>query len=193
MGTHISEQGGKDEAAQKRIRQAVYDIRYKARKDELDLRHAYYQYIGKSGLDQNGKEAVQNKLFGKAQKVNAESNVLESAVSNKYKVRVKDSETGKTYVRFAKRSKINQLRSKGTVEMTGHGIPKGSKTTTTSTVRKKDRKSRFKKAPESHKPTVNFTSKAAPEPKMKKSVSKEEFIADAAAVAPPKNKKITGE
>ena len=193
MGTHISEQGGKDEATQKRIRQAVYDIRYKARKDELDLRHAYSQYIGKSGLDQNGKEAVQNKLFGKSQQVNAESNVLEAASSNKYKVRVKDSETGKTYVRFAKRSKINQLRSKGTVEMTGHGIPKGSKTSTTSTVRTQDRKVKFKKPPESHKPTVNFTAKAAPGPKMKKPVTKEAFIADAAAVAPPKNKKITGE
>ena len=193
MGTHISEQGGKDEAAQKRIRQAVYDIRYKARKDELDLRHAYSQYIGKSGLDQTGKEAVQNKLFGKSQKVNAESNVLESAASNKYKVRVKDSETGKSYVRFAKRSKINQLRSKGTVEMTGHGIPKGSKSSTTNTVKKQDRKAKFKKAPESHKPTVKFIAKAAPEPKMKKPVTKEDFIADAAAIAPPKNKKITGE
>ena len=193
MSRQISEQGGKDEASQKRIRQAVYDIRYKARKDELDLRHAYSQYIGKSGLDQNGKEAVQNKLFGKSQKVNAESNVLEAASSNKYKVRVKDSETGKTYVRFAKRSKINQLRSKGTVEMTGHGIPKGSKTSTTSTVRTQDRKAKFKKAPESIKPTVNFTAKAAPAPKMKKPVTKEAFIADATAVAPPKNKKITGE
>ena len=63
MSSQISE--GNDAAFQKRIRQAVYDIRYKARKEELDLRHAYSQYIGKSGLDQTGKEAVQNKLFGK--------------------------------------------------------------------------------------------------------------------------------
>ena len=49
----ISEQGD-DLALQKRIRQAVYDIRYKARKEEIDLRHAYSVYIGKSGLDQTG-------------------------------------------------------------------------------------------------------------------------------------------
>ena len=89
MSRQISEQGG-DAALKKRIRQAVYDIRYKARKDELDLRHAYSQYIGKSGLDQTGKEAVQNKLFGKSQQ--AESSVIESAGANKYKVRFSNPE-----------------------------------------------------------------------------------------------------
>ena len=94
MSRQISEQGG-DAALKKRIRQAVYDIRYKARKDELDLRHAYSQYIGKSGLDQTGKEAVQNKLFGKSQQ--AESSVIESAGANKYKVRFSNPEDKKTY------------------------------------------------------------------------------------------------
>jgi hypothetical protein len=130
----ISEQGD-DQSLQKRIRQAVYDIRYKARKEEIDLRHAYSVYIGKSGLDQNGKEAVQNKLFGKPEE-QAESNVLESADDNKYKVRATDKETGKTYIRFANRGKINKLRSKGSVELTGHGVPKGSKTSSTSQVKK---------------------------------------------------------
>ena len=134
MSRQISEQGG-DAALKKRIRQAVYDIRYKARKDELDLRHAYSQYIGKSGLDQTGKEAVQNKLFGKSQQ--AESSVIESAGSNKYKVRVTDDE-GKTYIRYAKRGKISKLRSKGSVEMTGHGSPKGAKKSPS--IKKKDRK-----------------------------------------------------
>ena len=81
----ISEQGD-DQALQKRIRQAVYDIRYKARKEEIDLRHAYSVYIGKSGLDQNGKEAVQNKLFGKKEEP-VESIVFDTAGDNKYKVR----------------------------------------------------------------------------------------------------------
>ncbi len=130
----ISEQGD-DLSLQKKIRQAVYDIRYKARKEEIDLRHAYSVYIGKSGLDQNGKEAVQNKLFGKQKEDAAESAVLESAEDNKYKVVHKDKETGKTYVRFAKRGKINKLRTKGSVEITGHGVPKGSKTSSTSAVK----------------------------------------------------------
>ena len=131
MSSQISE--GNDAALQKRIRQAVYDIRYKARKEELDLRHAYSVYIGKSGLDQNGKEAVQNKLFGK-QKQTAESTVLETAGDNKYKVRI--TKDGKSYVAFKSRKKIDKARQEGSAEMTGHGIPKGSKKSTTSSVKK---------------------------------------------------------
>ena len=214
MSSQISE--GNDAALQKRIRQAVYDIRYKARKEELDLRHAYSQYIGKSGLDQTGKEAVQNKLFGKSQQ--QESKVFESADSNKYKVRVTDDESGKTYIRYAKRSKINKLRSKGTVEMTGHGSPKGAKKSPS--VKKKDRKAKLTSAgPAPKKPTKakvkagikikeNPPVLVEPNKKMetkktdavgsavqalRKVVRKEAFIADAAAVAPPTNKKITGE
>ena len=215
MSSQISE--GNDAALQKRIRQAVYDIRYKARKEELDLRHAYSQYIGKSGLDQTGKEAVQNKLFGKSQQ--QESKVFESAGSNRYKVRVTDDQTGKTYIRFAKRSKINRLRSKGSVEMTGHGSPKGAKKSPS--VKKKDRKAKLTSAGPTPKKPTKATAKAGikikekppvlkvePNKKMetkktdavgsavqslRKVVRKEAFIADAAAIAPPVNKKITGE
>ena len=218
MSRQISEQGG-DAALKKRIRQAVYDIRYKARKDELDLRHAYSQYIGKSGLDQTGKEAVQNKLFGKSQQ--AESNVLEAASSNKYKVRVSDKETGKTYIRYAKRGKINKLRTKGSVEMTGHGSPKGAKYSPS--VKKKGKKKLSSIGPEPKKIVarkkvsgkVASPKKPVPvqivDPKktmekentpdaigsavraLRKVVRKEAFIADAAVVTPPINKKITGE
>ena len=215
MSSQISE--GNDAALQKRIRQAVYDIRYKARKEELDLRHAYSQYIGKSGLDQTGKEAVQNKLFGKQQQ--QESKVFESANSNRYKVRVTDDESGKTYIRFAKRGKINKLRSKGSVEMTGHGSPKGGKNTPS--VKKDSKKKLSSAGPAPKKPTkakvkAGIKIKENPpvlkivEPNKKmetkktdavgsavqalrKVVRKEAFIADAAAIAPPKNKKITGE
>ena len=194
----ISEQGD-DAALQKRIRQAVYDIRYKARKEEIDLRHAYSVYIGKSGLDQNGKEAVQNKLFGKKEE-QAESTVLETADENKYKVRATDKSTGKTYVRFASRGKINKLRSKGSVELTGHGIPKGSKTSSTSQVKKvKGRKSLAnlssnQRTAGKYKPT-KITARSTPfkTKKMKKETTKEDYLADAAAVAPIKNKKIGGE
>ena len=194
----ISEQGD-DAALQKRIRQAVYDIRYKARKEEIDLRHAYSVYIGKSGLDQNGKEAVQNKLFGKKEEP-VESIVFETAGDNKYKVRATNKETGKTYVRFAKRGKINKLRSKGSVEITGHGIPKGSKTSSTSQVKKaKGSKSLANlssnlRTANKYEPTKITARSTPPKPKkMKKETTKEDFIADAAAVAPIKNKKIGGE
>ena len=194
----ISEQGD-NQALQKRIRQAVYDIRYKARKEEIDLRHAYSVYIGKSGLDQNGKEAVQNKLFGKPEE-QAESNVLESADDNKYKVRATDKSTGKTYIRFANRGKINKLRSKGSVELTGHGIPKGSKTSSTSQVKKaKGAKSLAnlssnQRTAKKYEPT-KITARSTPfkPKKMKKETTKEDYLADAAAVAPIKNKKIGGE
>jgi len=194
----ISEQGD-DQSLQKRIRQAVYDIRYKARKEEIDLRHAYSVYIGKSGLDQNGKEEVQNKLFGKKEE-QAESNVLESADDNKYKVRATDKSTGKTYIRFANRGKINKLRSKGSVELTGHGVPKGSKTSSTSQVKKAKGSqslanlSSNERTANKYKPT-KITARSTPfkPKKMKKETTKEDYLADAAAVAPVKNKKIGGE
>ena len=216
----ISEQGD-DQSLQKRIRQAVYDIRYKASKEEIDLRHAYSVYIGKSGLDQNGKEAVQNKLFGKQKEETAESTVLETAGENKYKVRATNKETGKTYVRFAKRGKINKLRDKGSVEITGHGVPKGSKSSSTSAVKTtggrkslanlatnqrshkkyKPTKITSRSKPIKDKPkTVVKTVEVEKKPKgpsltdrVKKMLNKEELIADATAIAPIKNKKIGGE
>ena len=59
----------------------------------------------------------------------------ETAASKKYKVRVTDKDTKVTYVRYATREKINQLRARGLeVEMTEYGEPyegertKGEKT-----------------------------------------------------------------
>lgn len=54
----------------------------------------------------------------------AHFNKYNSAESKKYKVRVTDRETKITYVRYATREKINQLRAKGLeVEMTEYGTP----------------------------------------------------------------------
>lgn len=59
----------------------------------------------------------------------------ETAAGKKYKVRVRDKESGVTYTRYATREKISQLRAKGLeVEMTEYGTPyegertKGEKT-----------------------------------------------------------------
>ena len=132
-------EGGVKQGSEKKIRQAVYDIRYRARREELDLRHAFSQYLGNSNLNQQEKTAVQEKLFGKeggggAPAEQAESLAIDSitnalnivfnetASDQKYKVRVKDKEKP-AYVRYADRAKINQLRSNpqiSSVEMTGH-------------------------------------------------------------------------
>jgi hypothetical protein len=65
----------------------------------------------------------------------AHFNKYNSAESKKYKVRVTDKKSGVTYVRYANRQKISELRAKGLeVEMTEYGTPyegertKGEKT-----------------------------------------------------------------
>jgi hypothetical protein len=51
--------------SEKRIRQAVYDIRYRARREGVDLRAAYAQYMQNSNLSAPEQAAVRAKLFGK--------------------------------------------------------------------------------------------------------------------------------
>tara|TARA_B100000035_G_scaffold190900_1_gene162992 strand:- start:298 stop:1602 length:1305 start_codon:yes stop_codon:yes gene_type:complete len=138
--------------SEKRIRQAVYDIRYRARREEIDLRAAYAQYMQNSNLSAPEQAAVRAKLFGKdgggvkkesydvimsdgATKsvasamfkvfVEKAEPVQEDATSDKkYKVRVTDKKSGRSYVRYADRAKITELRNKGLdVEMTEHGDP----------------------------------------------------------------------
>ena len=141
------------EGSEKKIRQAVYDIRYRARREGIDLRAAYSQYMSNSNLSAPEQAAVRAKLFGKdgggdkkesydaamtdgatsavakamfkvfAEK--KEEEIQEDAASEKkYKVRVTDKKSGRSYVRYADRQKITELRAKGLdVEMTEHGDP----------------------------------------------------------------------
>ena len=44
------ESGSGDGGSEKKIRQAVYDIRYRARREGIDLRAAYSQYMSNSNL-----------------------------------------------------------------------------------------------------------------------------------------------
>lgn len=166
------EKGGTEQSSDKRIRQAVYDIRYRARREDVDLRQAFAQYMQHSSLNQAEKTAVRGKLFGKEGGAMKEEYALQSSdwastsvakamfkvfvegvsteVSEldyleelkglddrKYKVRVTDKKTGKSYVRYATREKITQLRANPniqSVEMTEYGEPyegeksKGEKT-----------------------------------------------------------------
>ena len=184
------------EGSDKKIRQAVYDIRYRARREGIDLRAAYSQYMSNSNLTAPEQAAVRAKLFGKdgggakkevkeertaadpgmkgrmgtrysdrsaemKAKGKAKIDILKthgesydatmsdgasSAVAKamfkvfaevkeeviqedetsekKYKVRVIDEKSGRSYVRYADREKITALRAKGLkVEMTEHGDP----------------------------------------------------------------------
>ena len=144
--------GGEGEGSEKRIRQAVYDIRYRARREGIDLRAAYSQYMQNSNLSAPEQAAVRAKLFGKdgggdkresydSLMTDGASNSVASAMfkvfvekaepvqedatsEKKYKVRVTDKKTGRSYVRYADRQKITELRGKGLdVEMTEHGDP----------------------------------------------------------------------
>ena len=149
--------GASEEGSEKRIRQAVYDIRYRARREDIDLKAAFAQYMSNSSLSQADRTAVREKIFGKAGGVSekfivgaddwASDNVAnalykvfvekeekelelaylqqldEDEAIKKYKVRVTDK-NGKSYVRFADRAKITELRQNPnieSVEMTEHG------------------------------------------------------------------------
>lgn len=158
--------GGK--TPEERIRQAVYDIRYRARREEIPLTQAFSQYMQNSNMSQVEKSAVRKKLAGKDGamkedyqiedlasttvakalfKVFVEGVVKEEQVEpeqekiarakeiyfeeigrtqdRKYKVRVTGTD-GRSYVRYATREKINQLRANPNikeVEMTQYGEP----------------------------------------------------------------------
>ena len=152
------EKGASEEGSEKRIRQAVYDIRYRARREDIDLKAAFAQYMSNSSLSQADRTAVREKIFGKAGGVSekfivgaddwASDNVAnalyqvfverdkteelqlaylqqldENEAVKKYKVRVTDK-NGRSYVRFADRAKITELRQNPnieSVEMTEHG------------------------------------------------------------------------
>ena len=57
--------GASEEGSEKKIRQAVYDIRYRARREDIDLKAAFAQYMSNSSLGQAERTAVREKLFGK--------------------------------------------------------------------------------------------------------------------------------
>ena len=60
------EGGGKTEqGSEKKVRQAVYDIRYRARREDIDLKQAFSQYMSNSSLSPQERAMVRAKLFGK--------------------------------------------------------------------------------------------------------------------------------
>lgn len=74
------EAGGK--SPEKRAKQAIYDIRYRARREELPLQQAYSQYMQNSNMSQQEKTLVKQKLFGKGGMRSEEFNIQDFASSN---------------------------------------------------------------------------------------------------------------
>jgi len=123
-GEKSDEQGSGDDGSAKRIRQAVYDIRYRARREDIPLDQAFNQYMSHTSMNAVEKTSVKEKLgigAGAAGPVKEEA-----SGSKKFQVRVSDKLSGKSYVRMATREKINKLRANkniSSVEMTKYGKP----------------------------------------------------------------------
>ena len=152
---------------EKKVRQAVYDIRYRARREGVDIKQAYSQYMQNSSLNGQERNLVKAKLFGRSmaedynigefasssvanalfkvfvEGAEKEEDILDlqelkkgyvkkeigrvdsQAGVGRYKVRVTDK-NGTSYVRYATREKISDLRANPnieSVEMTGYGEP----------------------------------------------------------------------
>ena len=146
---------------EKRVRQAVYDIRYRARREGMDIKQAFSQYMQNSSLNPQERTAVKAKVFPKGAGAVKEDFQIEALATNtiasaftkvffegvekevspieldylnelnevedrKYKVRVTDKNSGRSYVSYATREKISQLRANpniSSVEMTEYGEP----------------------------------------------------------------------
>jgi hypothetical protein len=118
VGGGEKKEGDASDGSAKRIRQAVYDIRYRARREEIPVQQAYGQYMSHTTMTGPEKSEVKSKL--------GEEKVTEEVEEKKFQVRVTDKNSGKSYVRMATREKINQLRSNSnisSVEMTKYGTP----------------------------------------------------------------------
>jgi hypothetical protein len=148
------EKGGGNDAAgggEKKVRQAVYDIRYRARREEIPVMQAFSQYMQNTSMSGAERAAVKAKLSEEyvinemvadnvatamfkvfVEGVEEEVEELEylqqlaEMQERKYKVRVTDKNSKKSYVRYATREKINELRANPnieSVEMTEYGEP----------------------------------------------------------------------
>ena len=65
-GSSSDKEGGSSEKTpEKKAKQAVYDIRYRARREDIPLRQAFSQYMQNSSLGQTERTFIMQSLFGK--------------------------------------------------------------------------------------------------------------------------------
>ena len=122
---------GEDKAAAsaKKVRQAIYDIRYRSGQKNLPLNKVYQDYMQGSGMTPKERAMVKAKIASSSQKEEYQFEYHMSTLqfdeqTGKYKVRVTDKTTGKSFMRSATREKISQLRNNpniSSVEMTAGG------------------------------------------------------------------------
>ena len=231
-----AKKGASEEGSEKRIRQAVYDIRYRARREDIDLKAAFAQYMSNSSLSQAERTAVREKLFGKkggmSEKfINGADELALDGVANalykvfiekeeeelklaylqqldeepgqKYKVRVTDK-NGKSYVRFADRAKITELRGNPnieSVEMTDHGEPyegerkRGRMTARAKAGKKLDPVGKEDKDIDNdgdHDKTDKYLLKRRKAIRKPIRMRAEEYLADGTISTEPKGEKVTG-
>jgi hypothetical protein len=209
-------EGGKgdEKDPEKKVRQAVYDIRYRARREDVPLRTAFSQYMANSNLGANERTAVKAKLFGdgpvKEAKELAADSVANAMVrvfvseeeqagkDKKYKVRVEDK-SGKSYVRYADRAKITELRANPnirSVEITSYGEPyegerkKGERTAAAKAGKDYDGDGKVESSSKEHAGAVHNAIQRKkggnPDGQDTRRDTNEEFIADAVAEAAEK-------
>jgi hypothetical protein len=95
--------------------------RVKSNSNKKEMQVAHYDSLMSDGATGTVASAL-FKVF--VEKVEKEQIQEDEGAERKYKVRVGDPKSGKSYVRYANRSKITELRAKGLkVEMTEHGEP----------------------------------------------------------------------
>ena len=95
--------GASEEGSEKRVRQAVYDIRYRARREDIDLKAAFSQYMSNSSLSQAERTAVREKLFGKT------GGVTEKYINDADKLAV-DGVANALYQVFVERDKSEEMQ-----------------------------------------------------------------------------------
>ena len=149
-------EGAADDKVRKQARQLAYDVRYKVKAqfkggqkaDPASLKRAYISQLGKSPAPGPVKQLAKKMLIGEAYDFVDLDSSFNKTISNvfnkvfvegikeeepeileedgKYKIRVTDKKSGKSYVRMADRAKIAELRKNpniASVEMTGYGSP----------------------------------------------------------------------
>ena len=149
-------EGAADDKVRKQARQLAYDVRYKVKAqfkggqkaDPASLKRAYISQLGKSPAPGPVKQLAKKMLIGEAYDFVDLDTSFNKTISNvfnkvfvegikeeepeileedgKYKIRVTDKKSGKSYVRMADRAKIAELRKNpniASVEMTGYGSP----------------------------------------------------------------------
>ena len=210
--------GGGDEKIRKQARQLAYDVRYKVKQqfkdgqkaDEASLKRAYMSQLGSSPAPGPVKQLAKKMLVGEAYDFTDIDTTVSNTISNvinkvfvegiqeepepveeevgKYKVRVTDKKTGRSYVRMADRAKISELRKNpniSSVEMTGYGTPyEGEKKKGESTSKVKSGKGLSKKDydGDGKRETPEAEYKGSKDKAIKKAVAKEEVEVDEGAL-----------